>query len=213
MGGDSFLNLITIDGPAGAGKSTVCKKLASLLGWNYVTTGAIYRAFALLWLEKKRYLGNPKFIFKPLRRHNLISKLVYYINEKYLQDPISGKVYLGGRDISNDIKSPIVSRIASIFAENKNIRQDFLSLQRKVVFDSGKGAIVDGRDMGTIVFPEAPLKIFLTASSEERARRRQGELEKIGQFVDFLDLLQGIGERDARDTQRSVAPLDRKSVV
>ncbi|KAB8030915.1 (d)CMP kinase [Fluviispira multicolorata] len=190
------LKVITIDGPAGSGKSTVAKIVATKLGWIYVTTGAIYRSLALLFHEanlKEKDLGN-------------IERFTSFINERYRQESSSGKVFLGEREVSHEIKAPHVSELASLLAQEDSVRKRLLPIQRKVVLNNN-GAVVDGRDMGTVVFPDAPLKIFLTASPEERAERRLKELHLNGMKTNINELMKEINERDLRDTNRRIAPL------
>jgi CMP/dCMP kinase len=190
------LKVITIDGPAGSGKSTVAKIVATKLGWIYVTTGAIYRTLALLFHEaniKETDLEN-------------IERFISFISERYRQESSSGRVFIGEREITQEIKAPLVSEMASILAQEDIVRKRLLPIQRKVVLNNN-GAVVDGRDMGTVVFPDAPLKIFLTASIKERADRRFKELNENGQKIDIKELLREIHERDERDLNRAVAPL------
>lgn len=190
------LKVITIDGPAGSGKSTVAKIVAAKLGWIYVTTGAIYRTLALLFHEaniKEKSLSN-------------IERFTSFINERYRQESSTGHVYLGERDISQEIKSPHISELASILAQEDSVRKRLLPIQRKVVLNNN-GAVVDGRDMGTVVFPDSPLKIFLTASAEERAERRVKELNSMGKIYSLSEIVKEIHERDLRDANRFIAPL------
>ncbi len=192
------LKVVTIDGPAGSGKSTVAKMCAEQLGWIYITTGAMYRTLALL-------LDEAGIRASTADSHN-IERFVSFINERYRQESRSGKVFIGEREITQDIQNPVVSKLASVFAQDEFIRQKLLPIQRKVVFENN-GAVVDGRDMGTVVFPDAPLKIFLTASAEERAKRRYKELIAEGEKIEFNQLVKDINERDARDTNRAISPL------
>ena len=189
--------IITIDGPAGAGKSTVAKLAAESLGWIYITTGAIYRTLGLLIKESGI----------PFEQKQSVERFIGFITERYRQDHFSSKVFIGEREVTSEIRKPEISEFASIIAKDKAIRDGLLSIQRKTVFEA-HGAIVDGRDMGTVVFPDAPLKIFLTASPEVRAQRRFLELsleQKSGMRVE--DLAREIHDRDQRDEQRSIAPL------
>jgi cytidylate kinase len=196
----NLLKIITIDGPAGSGKSTVAKIVANELGWIYVTTGAIYRTLALLFYEaniKNNDLENTE-------------RFISFLNERYRQEFHSGKVFLGEREITQEIKSPIVSELASILAQEDIVRKRLFFIQRKIVLNDC-GSVVDGRDMGTVIFPDAPLKIFLTANPHARAQRRLKELRLNGQNVDFKNLVKEIYERDARDLNRSIAPLKAAS--
>jgi len=190
------LKVITIDGPAGSGKSTVAKIVAQNLGWIYVTTGAIYRTLALLFHESN---------IKVTDLENT-ERFISFITERYRQESNSGKVFIGERDITIEIKAPFVSELASILAQEDFVRKRLLPIQRKVVLNNN-GAVVDGRDMGTVVFPDAPLKIFLIASVKERAERRLKELNQSGQKTDIKELLREIHERDERDLNRTFSPL------
>jgi CMP/dCMP kinase len=194
-----FMRVITIDGPAGSGKSTVSQLVALELGWIYITTGAIYRTLALLLYEAGVLEDSQDM---PLA----IERFVAFLNERYRQESKSGRVFLGDREITSEIKGPFISDKASYIAQNETVRRKLLPLQRKVVLECN-GAVVDGRDMGTVVFPDAPLKFFLTASAEERARRRVEELKKIGQFMSKNELQKEILDRDKRDSERKVAPM------
>lgn len=188
--------VITIDGPAGSGKSTVAKDLAVRLGWRYVSTGLIYRTFALLINETHLDKLTDDSV-------NQVSKK---ISENYRQDHVSGRVFIDDREITHLIRTPVISEAASILAQDERVRKYLLPIQRQVVIDC-HGAIVDGRDMGTVVFPDAPLKIYLTASPDERANRRQTELRTKGGEVNLAEILKEIHERDERDANRSTAPM------
>jgi cytidylate kinase len=190
------LKVITIDGPAGSGKSTVARIVAAKLGWIHITTGAIYRTLALLFHESN---------IKETDLEN-IERFISFISERYRQESSSGRVFIGEREISEEIKATLVSELASILAKEETVRKRLLPIQRKVVLNNN-GAVVDGRDMGTVVFPDAPLKIFLTASAKERAERRFKELNQNGQKIDIKELLREIHERDERDLNRIISPL------
>jgi cytidylate kinase len=190
------LKVITIDGPAGSGKSTVASLVARFLGWTYVTTGAIYRTLG--WMLHEAGVDESNAL--------AIEENVNILVEKYIQDSASGRVYLGELDITDRIRTPEASERASLIAQNQRVRDMLLPVQRKVVI-ACNGAVVDGRDMGTVVFPEAPLKIFLTADPAERARRRALELKQKGEEVDLEALVKEIHERDLRDANRAVAPM------
>ena len=192
------MKVITIDGPAGSGKSTVAKLVSEQLGWIYVTTGAIYRTLALLLHEAK--------VDVELVRSHHIERFISFINERYRQESGSGKVFIGEREVTHEIQMPLISKLASVFAQDEFIRSRLLPIQRKIVLENN-GAVVDGRDMGTVVFPDAPFKIYLTASVEERAKRRLKELLAVGEKILLEDLIQDINERDLRDINRTTAPL------
>jgi cytidylate kinase len=196
MTSSSSVSVITIDGPAGSGKSTVAAMLARELGWTYVTTGAIYRTLGWMIASAGASVGNQTFVAQCVGR----------LESDFRQDTKTGQVFLSGENISDKIRTPEASEQASLVAQDAFVRSSLLPVQRRVVLDC-RGAVVDGRDMGTVVFPEAPLKIFLTASPEERARRRREELVAKGETVDFAALVREIHARDERDANRAVAPM------
>jgi cytidylate kinase len=190
------VKVVTIDGPAGSGKSTVSRVIAMRLGWQYVTTGAIYRTLALMLHEAGTTTSDK----------GGVERFVAFLSERYRQDSRSGRVYLGEREVTHEIRTPFVSEQASIVAQDELVRRKLLPVQRKVVLEC-HGAVVDGRDMGTVVFPDSPLKVFLTASPTERARRRMEEMRASGREPDEGEILREIHERDARDAGREVAPM------
>jgi cytidylate kinase len=182
--------IIAIDGPAGSGKSTVAKAVAQRLGIDYLDTGALYRAVAL-WLDKH---GVP-----PEESERLREEL------RRLRIKIKGdKVYVDGCDVTEAIRSSRVDAVVSAYSALPTVRECLFSIQRAQV--NCKGLVADGRDMGTVVFPEAQIKVFLTASPEERARRRWLESSDKGGLT-YEEILKGIRERDAFDSGRSLSPL------
>lgn len=187
--------IIAIDGPAGAGKSTVSKRLAKELGYTYLDTGAMYRAFAWKALEEGLDLGDEKALKRSLQE----TKVDLSEEEGRL------KVYLNGLDVSDRIRSAELSQMASRISSLKSVRERMVELQRAM--GSEGGVVVEGRDIGTVVFPDAEVKIYLDASPEERARRRFEELRSQGERVTLTDTLEEIEVRDERDKGRSVAPL------
>lgn len=184
--------VIAIDGPAGAGKSTVARAVAVRLGFFLLDTGAIYRALAL---------GATR-AGVPLSDGPGTGELAARLQIRF--DP-SGRVFLGDEDISQAIRTPEVSHGASMVSAHPEVRAALLDLQRRLA--SQGGCVVEGRDIGTVVLPWAPLKIFLTASPEERARRRYEELRAKGAGVDYAQTLAELKERDHRDSTRASAPL------
>ncbi|MFV2944320.1 MULTISPECIES: (d)CMP kinase [Pseudomonas] len=189
--------VITIDGPSGSGKGTVAGLLARRLGWNLLDSGALYRLLAFAASNHGVDLTNEELL-KALAAHLDVQFLA--AEEGQLQ-----RIILEGDDVSNDIRNEHVGAGASQVAALPAVREALLQRQR--AFRESPGLIADGRDMGTVVFPDAPLKIFLTASAEERARRRYLQLKAKGDDVSLSSLLDEIRARDERDTQRSVAPL------
>lgn len=185
---------IAIDGPAGAGKSTIAKKVSAMLGYIYVDTGALYRAVALFRLENS------------LDKNELIAKLrECHIELKFI-DGIQ-KVYLNGKDVSEDIRQNSVSMVASETSAIPEVREFLFELQKKIA--SENCVIMDGRDIGTVVLPDADVKIYLTASAEERANRRFRELQDKPDCPDYDTLLAEIIQRDKNDMSRPVAPLKK----
>ncbi|MGE8410237.1 MAG: (d)CMP kinase [Pseudomonas sp.] len=189
--------VITIDGPSGSGKGTVAGLLARRLGWNLLDSGALYRLLAFAASNHGVDLTNEELL-KALAAHLDVQFLT--AEEGQLQ-----RIILEGDDVSNDIRKEHVGAGASQVAALPAVREALLQRQR--AFRESPGLVADGRDMGTVVFPDAPLKIFLTASAEERARRRYLQLKAKGDDVSLSSLLDEIRARDERDTQRSVAPL------
>ncbi|NHI01594.1 MULTISPECIES: (d)CMP kinase [Oceanimonas] len=187
--------VITVDGPGGAGKGTLCQLLAEQLEWHLLDSGAIYRVLALAALHHNVALDDEAGLM-PLAAHLDV------------QFPTTGgdiRVILEGEDVSRDIRTQQVADAASKVAAFPRVREALLRRQR--AFRARPGLIADGRDMGTVVFPDAEVKIFLDASAEERASRRLKQLQEKGFDVSFDRLLSEIRERDDRDRNRAVAPL------
>ena len=187
---------IAIDGPAGAGKSTIAKALAKELGYHYVDTGAIYRTVAyfldLLGISPKDVDGVERYL------DELTVKIEY--DETGKQHMI-----MNGMDVSDEIRTQDISQKASLVSAHKIVRDMLLDMQRDVA--KKHNVIMDGRDIGTVVLPKATVKIFLTASAEERAKRRTAELIAKGQQADFEQTLKDIKQRDYQDMNRPIAPL------
>lgn len=187
--------IIAIDGPSGAGKSTLAKKLAADLGFIYLDTGAMYRALALKILRQGVDLADDQ----------KLAELVNSTSVDLQCDRAELKVLLDGRNVASEIRTPAVSQMASKASALKLVRDRMLELQRRL---GEQGSVVaEGRDIGTVVFPDAQVKIFLSASAAERARRRCAELRAAGQPVDLDVTLREIEERDQRDSERALAPL------
>lgn len=187
--------VITVDGPGGAGKGTLCKALAGALGWHLLDSGAIYRVLALAALHHQ----------VDLESEEALAPLAAHLDVRFVADVGELQVILEGEDVSGEIRTQEVANAASQVAAFPRVREALLRRQR--AFREAPGLIADGRDMGTVVFPDAPVKIFLDASSEERARRRMLQLQEKGFSVNFERLLAEIQERDDRDRNRPVAPL------
>ena len=192
-----LMPVITVDGPSGSGKGTVCRLLADKLGWDVLDSGAIYRVLSLAALHHQIALDNEEGLV-PLAAN---------LDVQFLVDSQTnaGKVILEGEDVTTTIRNEEVGAAASKVAALPRVREALLRRQR--AFRTENGLIADGRDMGTVVFQDAPLKIYLTASAEERARRRFVELNTRGLDVTLSGLLQDIQARDERDMNRTVAPL------
>lgn len=192
--------IVAIDGPAGAGKSTVARRLADELGYVLVDTGAMYRAVALgamragvAWNDAERVAG-------------IARGIVGTRSLTFERDPSLGvRVRLGDEDVSEAIRMPDIAQGASTVSAHGEVRAVLLDLQRQA--GEAGGVVLEGRDIGTVVFPDAEVKFFLTASPEIRARRRHDELVAKGQNVTFDATLADVRERDARDEGRAVAPL------
>jgi cytidylate kinase len=189
--------VLAIDGPSGSGKGTLAQMLARQLGWHLLDSGALYRIVGLAAVEQGVDLDDE-------------AKLVCVAEHLDVQFATTNPgepaaVLLNGRDISNAVRSEQAGYFASRVAVFSRVRQALQGRQRG--FARAPGLVADGRDMGTEVFPDAPLKIFLTASAEERARRRYKQLMNKGESVTLAALLEDIQARDRRDTERAVAPL------
>ncbi|MFT6901384.1 MAG: cytidylate kinase [Colwellia sp.] len=188
--------VITIDGPSGAGKGTVARLVAEQLGWHLLDSGAIYRVLAVATLHHHLTIEDEEFLI-PIAAHLDVQ---FEITSKG-----DGKVILEGENVSNSIRTEEVGAIASKIAAFPRVREALLRRQR--AFKVAPGLVADGRDMGTVVFSNAPVKIFLTASAEERAQRRFNQLKDKGFDVKIGRLLDDIRQRDERDETRMVAPL------
>jgi len=186
--------VVAIDGPSGAGKSTIARLLAAELGYQYLDTGALYRAVALSLLHAG------------LHEHSTDGEIVSAL-EKTNVSFRNGKVFLNQKDVSQDIRSPEASHYASVFSARRSVREFLLDIQREALHHAS--LVAEGRDMTTVVFPYASGKFYLDASAEERARRRVLELRAKGYDVDEKQMLLDIRERDARDSGRDLAPLKK----
>lgn len=187
--------IVAIDGPAGSGKSTVAKILAKKYAMTYLDTGAMYRMCALYFIENEISLDKKKNIEEHLPLINI--------------DIEKDKFFLNGKDVSLEIRTPKVTGMVSYVAKIKEVREKMVELQRKI--SEGKDVILDGRDIGTVVFPNADLKVFLVASPEERAKRRMKDYEEKGIHEDYEKVLASILERDFIDSTRKEGPLKKAS--
>jgi cytidylate kinase len=183
--------IVTIDGPAGAGKSSVAKALAQRLGFEFLDTGAMYRAIALAALRAGLDLQDQ-------------TGLAHLLSTLTLDMP-PGRVLLNGEDVTTAIRTPEVTAATSPVADSRVVRQHLVGMQRALA--AGRNLVCEGRDQGTIVFPEAGCKFFLKADPVERARRRQRQMEARGETVDLDAVLRAQQERDRRDAARDLAPM------
>lgn len=189
--------IVAIDGPAGAGKSTVSKILARRLAFALVDTGAIYRCVALMARRENIAYDDDARLAELLGRIRVAFQVVGEEN----------KVFLGGEDVSAEIRTPEISMGASQVSSRPVVRSGLLALQRRLALEAPRGAILEGRDIGTVVFPDADAKFFLEASPEVRARRRFEELFQKGVESSLDDVLADQTKRDRDDSSREVAPL------
>lgn len=187
--------IIAIDGPAGVGKSTVAKKLASRLGYRYVDTGSLYRAVA--WKVKEAGIDSSD--------QAAVTRLLKTTRITLESDVAKSRVYVDGRDVTQEIRTPEISEIASIVSAIPAVREWLLPVQRQ--FGRSGGVVVEGRDIGTRVFPRADVKFFLDAQADVRAARRHQELCEVGRAVSLDRTRQEIESRDTRDRSRELAPL------
>lgn len=187
---------VAIDGPAGAGKSTIARRLAEEMGYRYVDTGAIYRTVAYfmdLWGV------SPKDVDGVNRYIDELTVAIEYDQEG------AQHMLMNGMDVTDDIRTQDISQKASLISAHACVRDMLLDMQRELAEQNN--VVMDGRDIGTVVLPHATVKIFLTASPEARAKRRCDELSAKGQKVDYNKVLKDIQQRDYQDTHREIAPL------
>ena len=189
-------NIITIDGPSGVGKGTLAKNLSDELDWIVLDSGSLYRMIGYLSLK-----NDTKDFSKISQKINKEE-----ISFKFLKNNSNISLFLGQDNLSEFIRNEEVAKLASEFAVMPKVRDFLFEIQRSFI-EKGKGLIADGRDMGTVLFPEAKYKFFITASAEERARRRENQLKESGLSVNIRILQERIEERDKKDSSRVISPL------
>jgi len=193
----SEVPVITVDGPSGTGKGTICSYLADWLQWHFLDSGALYRVLALA-AEKQGINSGDEALLEELAKN-------LNVEFKVADAGSLVNVELDGKTVTDEIRTETCGNAASVIAPIAKVRQALLSRQR--AFHEAPGLIADGRDMGTVVFPDAGLKIYLTASAEERAKRRHKQLKEKGINANLRDLSDAIAERDERDSTRAASPL------
>ena len=184
------INVITIDGPSASGKGALARGIANSFGFNILDSGVLYRLYA--------YLSNMSY-----SSDEIATQIQKYVRFKKSEERLS--VIYKKNDITSEIRSEIIAKSASEHSSKKEVREALFNIQRS--FYDGKGLVADGRDMGTVVFKDAKLKIFLTATSKERAKRRYLELQNLGQEVNMPALIADIEKRDIKDSSRELSPL------
>ncbi|HTK17741.1 MAG TPA: (d)CMP kinase [Acidimicrobiia bacterium] len=185
-------NIVAIDGPGGSGKSTIARGVARALGWHVLDTGAMYRAVTLAALEQQTPLDDEKACARIAAEHTIAVD--------------DGITMIDGRDVSKEIRGPGVTAAVSTVSAHPSVRAVLVGRQRAWLAENGAG-VVEGRDIGTVVFPDAPVKVFLTASDEERARRRQLDEVASERSVAVEEVKTALARRDALDSERAASPL------
>ena len=193
---DGQIPVLALDGPSGSGKGTIARRVASRLGWALLDSGALYRLTGLAAKKSGTDLEDDK----------ALAALAASLDVRFGADEAGEEeVWLSGENVTDILRTEETGRLASTVAAKPAVRDALLALQRG--FRQAPGLVADGRDMGTVVFPDAPAKVFLTATPEERAQRRYKQLKDKGIGVNLAALSRDIAERDRRDSERSVAPL------
>ncbi|TNJ34621.1 (d)CMP kinase [Arenimonas terrae] len=188
--------VLTIDGPSGSGKGTISRAVAERLGWHYLDSGALYRAVGLAAAWESLDLSDPEAVAQCAARTDIRFET---------QGAGEPHVIVNGKDATRQLRTETAGAAASAIAAHPPVRAALVDLQHR--FRRSPGLVADGRDMGTVIFPDAPYKVFLTASAEERAQRRYKQLKEKGVSVNLAGLLHEIAARDERDAGRAVAPL------
>jgi cytidylate kinase len=192
--------IVAVDGPAGSGKSSICATVCQDLGWSYVNTGALYRAVGLMALDR-----GVKLVEGP-ELQNLLTEFAEIVQWEHE----SARLFVGVDDYTPRLGSVEAGNGASLVAKMPMVRDALMPIQRRLSLSAPRGAIVDGRDIGTVIFPDADIKIFMTASLEQRATRRLRQLEKNGPSdLSHEEIMRAIATRDNQDSQRDSAPLKK----
>jgi cytidylate kinase len=187
--------VVAIDGPAGAGKSTVSRGVADKLGYTFLDTGALYRSVAL-WVSRRNLFASDQ---------KCVAEIAATLDVKFVRHSSIDRIFVNGEDVTAAIRQPEISQLASQVSAYVEVRNSLLATQRRVALSNS--LVAEGRDIGTVVFPEAQAKFFLTASPETRAMRRTMEMAQLGSVGSYEDVLKEIKERDERDSGRKAAPL------